>query len=107
MSDGHAADFSRSFINGTDVPIQLESEAPAALQRGRRWTINGDFLNLRPYGVARHARETVLAMDRLVQRGHPLTRDLHIEVVAPRAPDAAFQLKAIPVTIVEEYRSPR
>lgn len=92
----------------TPIPVPPESEIPARLaKRWHQWTINGDFLALKPNGVARHARETVLAMDRLIERNHPLARDLQIDIVAPRAPDAAFQLKAIPLKVVEEFRSPR
>jgi glycosyltransferase involved in cell wall biosynthesis len=53
--------------------------------------------------VARYACETLLALDRLVGEGHPLTRDLVLDVVAPCA-RADIALAHIPVRIVPEYR---
>lgn len=73
----------------------------------RRWTINGDFLALKPNGVARHARETVMALDRLVCERHPLTVGLELQVISPRPADDAFNLRAIPVRVVDEFRRPR
>jgi len=73
----------------------------------RHWTINGDFLALKPNGVARHARETVRALDALVRQRHPLTEGLSLEIVAPRPPDPDFGLDAIPIRVVQEYARPR
>jgi glycosyltransferase involved in cell wall biosynthesis len=78
--------------------------APAASLARRRWTINGDFLGLNPTGVARHAREVVAAMDALVRAGHPLTRDLDLTIVAPRASAEPLCLDHIPVRLVPELR---
>ena len=73
----------------------------------RRWTINGDFLRFRPNGVARHARETVLALDRLVEEQHPLTQGLSLQLVSPCEPDQDFRLNAISQKVVPEYSRPR
>lgn len=89
-------------------------EVPAArgISRGgsgpqarRRWAINGDFLTLRRNGVARYAREVTLQLDALVGEGHPLTRGLDLELIAPRPPDEGLQ--NIPVRLVPEFRYPR
>lgn len=73
----------------------------------RRWTINGDFTTLRPTGVARYAREVTMALDALISEGHPLGRDLEIDVVVPRPLADAFHLKAISVRVVPEFNRPR
>ncbi|WP_353646368.1 glycosyltransferase family 1 protein [Mesorhizobium sp. WSM2239] len=78
---------------------------PAA--RERRWTLNGDFVGLRPTGVARYASEVTLALDALVAQGHPLARDLRLDVVAPRHLPETLRLKALPVRVVPEFRRPR
>src|SRR5690606_24457708 len=73
--------------------INRETVQPEIGQRGnvqRRWTINGDFLRSKPNGVARHARETVLALDQLVREQHPLTQGLSLTVVSPCEPDDDF-----------------
>ena len=49
----------------------------------RRWTINGRFLTQKLTGVQRYAREMVSALDRHLALGHPLARDLELEIVAP------------------------
>ncbi|HXV31654.1 MAG TPA: glycosyltransferase family 1 protein [Sinorhizobium sp.] len=81
--------------------------APPIPNRHRSWTINGDFLALRPTGVARYAREVTAALDALLTERHPLTQGLQLAIVAPREPPADFSLKSIPVRIVREYRHPR
>ena len=73
----------------------------------RVWTINGDFLGLHPTGVARYAREVTVALDRLVAEGHPLTRGLALDIVAPTAGREPLALAALPVRIVPEFRRPR
>ncbi len=83
-----------------------ETSATRAERRARRrWAINGDFLTLKHNGVARYAREVTLQLDALIGEAHPLTRDLHIELIAPRAPDKP--LRFIPVRVVPEFRYPR
>jgi glycosyltransferase involved in cell wall biosynthesis len=72
----------------------------------RLWTINGDFVGLKPTGVPRYAREVTFAIDSLIGEGHPLTDDLVIEMVAPREPDG-WTLHNIPIKIVPEYNRPR
>lgn len=87
-----------------------QARARSIASRGmpvRRWTINGDFVNLRPTGVARSAREITLALDALVADGHPSTRDLVLDVVAPRRPDDHLGLRALPLRVVAEYARPR
>ncbi|WP_280819411.1 glycosyltransferase family 4 protein [Pseudaminobacter soli (ex Li et al. 2025)] len=73
--------------------------------RRRRWTINGDFVALNTTGVARYAREVTLALDALITEGHPLARDLSLDMVAPRP--AQLPLRAIAVRVVPEYSKPR
>jgi len=100
----------RRRLDADDRAAGVPTGRSASGQTGRtsrRWTINGDFLALNPNGVARHARETVLAMDKLVEDRHPLTEGLRLEVVAPRTPDRAFALQAIPLRVVEEFHRPR
>jgi glycosyltransferase involved in cell wall biosynthesis len=79
--------------------------AGSAQGRRRRWAINGDFVTLRRNGVARYAREVTRQLDELLAEGHPLTRDLDIELIVPRIPDEALQ--RIPVRLVPEFRYPR
>lgn len=72
----------------------------------RFWTINGDFIGLRPNGVARYAREVTQALDALIAEEHPLTKDLDVTLVAPHEPEN-FPLKAISVRVVTEFNKPR
>ncbi|WP_269930503.1 glycosyltransferase family 4 protein [Aminobacter sp. HY435] len=71
----------------------------------RRWSINGDFVTLNPNGVARYAREVTAALDALMAQGHPLARDLELDVVAPRPVDLG--LRVIGTLVVPEYKRPR
>ncbi|MCK0197270.1 glycosyltransferase family 4 protein [Ancylobacter sp. 6x-1] len=73
----------------------------------RRWTINGDFTTLSPTGVARYAREVTLALDALLDEGHPLTLGLSLDLVMPRPPAGDLGLQAIPTRLVPEYARPR
>ncbi len=74
--------------------------------RSRFWTLNGDFVALKPTGVPRYARETTLALDRLIGEGHPLTDNLYAELVVPcAAPD--LNLRNIPVRLVPQFARPR
>lgn len=73
----------------------------------RRWTINGDFTTLRPAGVARYAREVTMALDALISEGHPLGRDLEIDLVVPRPISEQLSLVAISVRVVPEFNRPR
>ncbi len=73
----------------------------------RRWTINGDFLTLRPTGVARYAREVTLALDALVDEGHPLARDLDLDIVAPTLGGEPLALAALKTRLVAEFARPR
>jgi glycosyltransferase involved in cell wall biosynthesis len=77
-----------------------------ACGRQRVWTINGDFVSLRPTGVARYAREVTLALDSLIAAKHPLTAGLELNILAPRSP-TDLPLEAIPVKILPEFRRPR
>jgi glycosyltransferase involved in cell wall biosynthesis len=49
----------------------------------RHWTINGRFLTQQVTGVQRYAGEIVSALDQLMAQGHPLARDLEVEIVRP------------------------
>ncbi|GGF54289.1 glycosyl transferase [Azorhizobium oxalatiphilum] len=99
------AGFIRAPLFQQDAPSAGRDHAAPVLTR--RWTINGDFLGLKPTGVARYAREVTLALDALVSARHPLTQGLELTVVAPRAPEDGFALGAIPVKVVPEFRTPR
>jgi glycosyltransferase involved in cell wall biosynthesis len=74
--------------------------------RQRVWTINGDFVSLRPTGVARYAREVTLALDSLLAAKHPLTTGLDLTILAPRSP-TDLPLAAIPVKVLAEFSGPR
>ncbi|HKJ62072.1 MAG TPA: glycosyltransferase family 1 protein, partial [Hyphomicrobiales bacterium] len=66
--------------------------------RSRFWTLNGDFVALKPTGVPRYARETTLALDKLIGEGHPLTDNLYAELIVPcAAPD--LNLRNIPLRL--------
>ena len=93
-------------------PARLFETAPArtvpktaARAAKRHWAINGDFLTLRPTGVARYAKEVTRQLDALVAERHPLTRDLDIELLAPR--ETSEEFGAIPIRLVREFRHPR
>lgn len=49
----------------------------------RTWYINGRFLTQPVTGVQRYALEVVRALDRHLADGHPLGRQLRVEIVAP------------------------
>lgn len=61
----------------------------------RLWTINGRFLDQGLTGVQRYAREIVCALDHLLLEGHPLCRDLEIELVMPRGATCDLDLQRI------------
>jgi glycosyltransferase involved in cell wall biosynthesis len=71
----------------------------------RHWAINGDYVTLRPTGVARYAREVTLQLDALMAERHPLTRSLHLELIVPRESDTG--LTHIPTRLVREFKYPR
>ncbi|RTM01455.1 MAG: glycosyltransferase family 1 protein [Hyphomicrobiales bacterium] len=73
----------------------------------RRWTINGDFTTLRRNGIARYAFEVTTALDALISEGHPLGRDLEIDLVVPRPLAEPLQLRTISVRVVPELNRPR
>ena len=70
----------------------------------RHWTINGDFLGLKETGIARFAREITIALDALVADGHPLTRGLSLDIVAPKPPREPLGLRQIEMSVVPEFR---
>jgi len=70
------------------------------------WALNGDFVALRPTGVARYAREVTLAMDRLLHDGHPAAAGLDITLIVPREPEN-LPLRHIPLRHVPEFSRPR
>jgi glycosyltransferase involved in cell wall biosynthesis len=49
----------------------------------RKWYINGRFLTQPVTGVQRYALEVVRALDGRLAEGHPLSRKLKVELVAP------------------------
>lgn len=88
--------------DGTAVKAATSAVSP---RRVRRWSINGDFVTLNPNGVARYAREVTEALDGLLAQGHPLARDLELDVVVPRPVDLG--LHVISTRVVAEYDRPR
>jgi glycosyltransferase involved in cell wall biosynthesis len=72
----------------------------------RSWSINGDFVTLRPTGVARYAREVTLALDALMADGHPLAAGLDLTLLAPRQPQD-LPLRSIPTRVIPEIDRPR
>jgi glycosyltransferase involved in cell wall biosynthesis len=83
------------------------SHNPGGFDPRRRWTINGDFVALQPTGVARYAREVTLALDALIAEGHPLTRDVELDLVAPGPGRVPLPLRAISMRVVPEFNRPR
>ncbi|MDX7950246.1 glycosyltransferase family 1 protein [Lichenihabitans sp. Uapishka_5] len=92
------------------VPVRLLPPPPGSQDRGhgheaiRQWTINGDFLGLRPTGIARYGREMTRALDVLLAERHPLTQGLDLGIVAPREAAEPLALRHIPLSIVSEFR---
>jgi glycosyltransferase involved in cell wall biosynthesis len=76
------------------------------LSKNRIWALNGDFVSLRPTGVARYAREVTLAMDRLLHEGHPAAGALDITLVTPREAEN-LPLRHIPIRVLPEFSRPR
>jgi glycosyltransferase involved in cell wall biosynthesis len=72
----------------------------------RVWTLNGDFVGLKPTGVPRYAREVTFALDALIAERHPLTEGLRLDLVAPREPDG-WGLTNIPIRVIPEFSRPR
>jgi glycosyltransferase involved in cell wall biosynthesis len=61
----------------------------------RHWSINGRFLTQQVTGVQRYGREILMALDRLASGGHPLARDLVLELVVPRSTEQLPRLDAV------------
>lgn len=76
------------------------------LMKRRAWALNGDFITLRPTGVARYAREVTLAMDRLLSEGHGAAEGLDLRLIAPREP-RDLPLSHIKLRVVPEFDRPR
>jgi glycosyltransferase involved in cell wall biosynthesis len=66
----------------------------------RQWSINGRFATQPLTGVQRYAHEVVSALDRWVAEGHPLVRDLRLELLVPQSASDLPRLQAIPVRAV-------
>jgi glycosyltransferase involved in cell wall biosynthesis len=49
----------------------------------RHWSINGRFFTQPITGVQRYGREVLRALDHLLAVGHPLARDIELEVLLP------------------------
>ena len=104
---------SRSFLNSARISGNWTGPAGSAAPRDdsgrcrsvRRWAINGDYVTLRPTGVARYAREVTLQLDALIGERHPLTRGLHLELIVPRESETG--LTHIPTRLVCEFKYPR
>ena len=63
----------------------------------RYWSINGRFLTQPLSGVQRYAQEIVRGLDALVSEGHPLTRDMELELVTPPGAVRPLELGAIAI----------
>jgi glycosyltransferase involved in cell wall biosynthesis len=61
----------------------------------RHWSINGRFLTQPVTGVQRYGREILRALDGLVASGHPLARDLKLELLVPPSVKPLPSLAAI------------
>ena len=73
----------------------------------RSWTINGDFVTLKPTGVPRYAREVTQALDALVAESHPLTVGLDLNLLVPCQPKEPLHLRAISTQVLPEFIRPR
>ena len=73
----------------------------------RSWTINGDFVTLKPTGVPRYAREVTQALDALVAENHPLAARLQLNLLVPRQPEEPLHLSAISTQVIPEFSTPR
>lgn len=105
--NGHAtvAVLGRSPPEDTQYLVGHPGRTPADFEPPkRRWTINGDFTTLRRNGIARYAHEVTMALDALISEGHPLGRDLEIDLVVPHRPAEPLHLKAISVRVVPEFK---
>jgi glycosyltransferase involved in cell wall biosynthesis len=102
--------FMSLFLGADAVPITdvaTRRNGGSAVSAAKRlWALNGDFLALRPTGVARYAREVTLAIDRLIGEGHPAAEGLDLTLIAPREPDG-LSLRHIPLHLAPEFRKPR
>ena len=76
--------------------------------RKDKWirAINGDFTGMISRGVVRCAREVAVASDEFAGEGHPLSRNLPPEQIAPQAP-SGFGLEHVPVRAVPGFKTPR
>jgi len=107
VQHAHPAGFPSSYQPRQAGHEQEPAPAAAVPISRRDWTINGDFLALRPTGVARYAREVTLALDQLMTERHPLTHGLRLSIVSPVQSSGDFRLRSIPMRIVQEYKRPR
>lgn len=76
------------------------------LMKRRAWALNGDFVTLRPTGVARYAREVTLALDRLLAEGDGAAEGLDLCLIAPREPPD-LPLRHIQLRVLPEFNRPR
>lgn len=65
----------------------------------RHWCINGRFVTQPQTGVQRYATRIVAALDDLMSEGHPLTRDLEIEILVPADAPTMPELCNIPTRV--------
>ena len=82
----------------------MVSDLMARAGTRRRWTVNGDFLGLKPTGVARFAHEVTAALDTLVGEEHPLTCDLALDIVTPVEARDERVFRHLPTRVVPELR---
>lgn len=67
-----------------DITCEAKLPIGELLMSASVWSINGRFLSQTLSGVQRYAWEIVNAFDALAVEGHPLTREISLEIVAPR-----------------------
>lgn len=61
----------------------------------RRWCINGRFLSQSVTGVQRYGRQVLQSLDALMAEGHPLVRNLDLNLIVPHDADDIPALPAI------------
>jgi glycosyltransferase involved in cell wall biosynthesis len=64
-------------------PVKQKMPIDELLMSAPVWSINGRFLSQTLSGVQRYAWEIVSALDALAIEGHPLTREVTLEIVTP------------------------
>jgi glycosyltransferase involved in cell wall biosynthesis len=88
----------------TALPILAPGQEASCDVMRRTWIINGRFLTQPATGVQRYGLETVRALDRHLAQGHPLGRNLGVELVAPVGTEPPSGLRNIAFSTVGHAR---